>query len=142
MAVVVISGGTGLVGQHLSRKLEEKGYEVVIMSRSKPEGVNAIGTADFIIHLAGENISGRRWTARQKRRILDSRVHTAHQIYEHVVAAPQLSNLKAFISASATGYYGAVTTEKIFTEEDPAATDFLGETCKRWEASADRFQAV
>ena len=141
METVLISGGTGLVGSHLSKMLRAKGYEVAVLSRSDPESVQAVETADYIIHLAGANIGARRWTARRKQQILDSRVKTAELILEHV-AASKKPKLKAFISASATGYYGAVTTNKIFTEDDPAAPDFLGETCRLWEAAADRFPSL
>ncbi len=47
---------------------------------------------------------------------------------------------KAFISASAIGYYGAITAEKVFYETDLPASDFLGETCRLWEQSADKFK--
>lgn len=139
METVLISGGTGLVGSHLSKKLRAKGYEVAVLSRSDPDSVKAVETADYIIHLAGANIGAGRWTARRKQQILDSRVNTANDIYEQV-AASRHPKLKAFISASATGYYGAVTTDKIFAEDDPAATDFLGKTCRLWEAAAEGFQ--
>lgn len=142
MAIIYISGGTGLVGQHLHKKLEDEGHRVVIMGRSQPDHLKSIGTADYIIHLAGENISAKRWTKAQKRRILESRVHTARQIYNALLERPEPPKLKAFISASATGYYGAVTTEKEFMEEDPPATDFLAETCRQWEEAADRFGAL
>jgi len=50
--------------------------------------------------------------------------------------------LKAFISASAIGYYGAISTEQVFTELEPAAHDFLGKTCKLWEDSVDQFSEL
>lgn len=139
---IVISGGTGLVGRYLSKKLREAGYNVSVLSRSEPESVKAIDEADYIVHLAGANIGAGRWTARRKKEILSSRVETAEMIFKRVAALPGTPRLKAFISASATGYYGAVTTDHIFTENDPAATDFLGETCRLWEAAADRFQEL
>lgn len=141
METVLISGGTGLVGSHLSKKLRTKGYEVAILSRSDPNSAQAIETADYIIHLAGANIGAKRWTARRKQQILDSRVKTTELMFEQV-AASEKPKLKAFISASATGYYGAVTMDKIFTENDPAAPDFLGETCRLWETAADRFRSL
>lgn len=139
---IVITGGTGLVGRHLSKKLREAGYNVFVLTRSEPESVKAIDQADYIVHLAGANIGAGRWTARRKQEILSSRVETAEVIFKRVAAASETTRLKAFISASATGYYGAVTTDHIFTEDDPAATDFLGETCRLWEAAADRFQEL
>lgn len=150
---VLISGGTGLIGSHLCRKLKAKGYSVAILSRTTKQGTEiptfvwdlekgeiekeAIETADYIIHLAGESLSEKRWTTKRKQEIIDSRVKTANLIFEKV--KENKHKLKAFISASAIGYYGAVTSEKIFQETDSPCNDFLGDTCRQWEQSADRF---
>jgi len=156
MERVLITGGSGLVGKHLNKKLTEKGYEVLILSRNKtqinksnvfywnPEkeeiDSEAIEKADYIIHLAGANIGEKRWVKKQKQVILDSRVKTANLILKTI----KEKNLKpkAFISASATGYYGAITSNKEFTETDSSANDFLGKTCNLWEKSADEFTQV
>jgi uncharacterized protein (TIGR01777 family) len=154
MATVLISGGNGLIGRHLCRRLKERGYDVVILSRTKKKGSpvpvftwdwekmemdpEAIFTADYIIHLAGVNIGEKRWTARRKKEIVDSRVKTAQLI--HKTIKEQKKVLRAFISASAIGYYGAVTSDKIHTESDPPADDFLGDVCKKWEQAASRFK--
>ena len=50
--------------------------------------------------------------------------------------------LKAFITASATGYYGSQTTDRIFTEDDPPSNDFLGTACRLWEEGADLFKEL
>lgn len=150
----MISGGTGLVGSHLSKRLKEKGFQVTLLSRTKKAGSRAflwnvskkeienkaIDTADCIIHLAGENIGGKRWTKKRKQQIIDSRVKSGELIFEKVVERKKA--LAVFISASATGYYGAVTSEKVFAEQDPPAHDFLGETCRKWEETADKFNNI
>jgi len=154
MATVLITGGTGLIGRHLCQKLLEKGYDVTILSRIRKQGVaiptyvwdldkkeiqkEAIATADYIIHLAGANIGDKRWTANRKRLIIDSRVKSGQLIYNKI--KKHKKNIKAFISASAIGFYGAITSDKISTEADPPASDFLGATCKQWEQSTDRFK--
>lgn len=155
MSRVLISGGSGLVGRHLCKKLQEKGYEVAILSRSsKPDAQTpsyywdidrneidreAINNCDFIIHLAGVNIGEKRWTRNRKKEILNSRVKSIDLILNNL---DKKNKLKAFISSSAVGYYGALTSEHIFTEADDAATDFLGETCSLWEQAADRFTGI
>lgn len=154
MATILITGGTGLVGSHLRKRLEDKGYDVSILGRtrknkksiptyiwdwSKQEIENeAIDTADYIIHLAGANIAGKKWTVNRKQLILDSRVKTGKLLFDKIKERNR--DLKAYISASAIGYYGAITSDKLFTETDPAANDFLGDTCSQWEKSADRFK--
>jgi len=156
METVLITGGSGLIGKHLCRRLKEKGFNVTILSttRQKVEGVTtyfwdiskkiiekkAIEDADYIIHLAGANIGEKRWTTERKRIIIDSRIKSAELIF-HTVKENN-KTLKAFVSASAVGYYGAITTDKIFTETDQSATDFLGETCRLWEQSAERFNEL
>ena len=153
MAKVLITGGTGLVGKHLCRRLKDLGYEVSVLSRNKVKStefetcfwdldsdvidVKAINSADYIIHLAGINIGEKRWTTKRKQLIVDSRIKSAALIVNNL--DKQKNNLHAFITASAIGYYGAITTENIFKEDDPAAVDFLGQTCKKWEEVADKF---
>jgi len=154
METVLITGGTGLIGKHLSRKLKEKGYNVLLLSRNSSRGNSnsvyswnpgkneveneAIQRADYIIHLAGAGMGDRRWTKKRKQLIIDSRVKTCELLFDKVQESG--IKLKAFISASGTGFYGAETSERIFSETDPPSPDFTGEVCRRWEQSADRFQ--
>ena len=100
----------------------------------------AIETADYIIHLAGENIGDKRWTAKRKKLIVESRVKSSLLIYNKVKEYNK--NIVVFIAASAIGYYGIKTTEKIFYEEDSPANDFLGNTCTQWEQSSIKFKQL
>lgn len=156
MKTILISGGTGLVGRHLCMKLEEKGYKVAILSRIKASASDtltytwdlnkweiekeAIETADYIIHLAGANIGDKKWTAERQQLIIDSRTQTGQLFFDKVKESNKKP--KAFISASAIGYYGAVTSDKIFKEADPPAKDFLGNTCYLWEHATERFNGL
>ncbi len=156
MDTVLITGGSGLVGRHLSMKLKDKGYKVSLLSRSpgKNSGIKsyfwdpgkdeinhtAITEADFIVHLAGSGIGDKRWTSARKKDIIDSRVKTADLIRK--TARDKGKRLKAFITISGSNYYGTLTSERIFSETDPPADDFLGEVCRLWEEAADRFSGV
>lgn len=152
---VLISGGTGLVGQAIAKLLIEKNYEVAILSRRKNiDGIQsffwdyendeldieAIEFADIIIHLAGENISGKKWTFEQKKKIIASRVQTTNLLKKTIEKST--NKPKAFLSASAIGYYGSQTSDKIFTEEDVAGDDFLAETVTKWEESIKQIQDI
>lgn len=153
MERVIITGGTGLIGKHLSGKLKEKGYNVSLLSsKSKQDNDipvyfwnpekneidrKAISSADYIIHLAGAGIGDKRWTRKRRQVISDSRIKTCELIFNSVQETG--TKLKAFISASAIGYYGTITSDKVFTETDHPANDFLGEICRKWEQAADRF---
>jgi uncharacterized protein len=159
MATVVITGGTGLIGQALTKALIQKGYEIIILSRHKKQqpGLRlaewdpgkgtfepqAIEKADFIIHLAGANVAEKRWTKARKKEILESRTKSSALI---VQALHNTSNkVRAVVSASATGWYGPdqqIPNPKPFREEDPPATDFLGATCRQWEESISGVQQL
>ena len=156
MKNILISGGTGLIGKELSKALQQQGFNVAHLSRSKA-GVDDVKTylwdvekkfiepeafdnVNVIIHLAGSGIADARWTKSRKKEILNSRVDSCNLLFDYV----KKKNIKldAFISASGTGYYGAITTTHVFTENDPAANDFLGQTCVLWEKAADNFLSL
>jgi len=153
MAKILITGGTGLVGNRLTKLLMDKNHEVAILTRS-PDAKNeyqwdiqkktidkkAFENTDYIIHLAGAGIADERWTNERKKVIIDSRVESANLLFETI--KKENINLKGFISASGSGYYGAVTTDKIFTEFDKAGNDFLGEVCEKWENAAHQFEKL
>jgi TIGR01777 family protein len=156
MATILITGGTGLIGSYLSRFLKEKGYTVALLSRSGKHSEEfpvyfwdidkqiidpkAITSADYIIHLAGENIGAKRWTEERKKEIISSRILPTQLLFDAI--SKSIHKPSAFISASAIGYYGAVTSQHIFTETDPAANDFLGHTCRQWESEVDHFNEL
>ncbi len=159
MPVVLICGGSGLIGKRLTQLLTEKNYTVVILTRQpiiydKRDNINAsyatwnpeagtidtqaLAQADYIINLAGAGIADKRWSAARKQIITQSRVKSGQTI----VAAlnNNLNKVKCVVSASAIGWYGdddLLKDEKGFTEDAPAAPGFLGDTCKAWEQSID-----
>lgn len=149
---VLISGGSGFIGKYLSDLLIEKGYSVSILSRSKKLNTSdisyyqwdisthfieeeAVLKADYIIHLAGENIAEKPWTAKRKKAILQSREQSIQLIYD--VLKKHNKKLEAFVSASGIGIYGAINGDEICSENTPPENDFLGFTCQKWEAAAD-----
>jgi uncharacterized protein (TIGR01777 family) len=154
MKTVLITGGSGMIGRRLSELLIEKGYEVIWLSRERYIKADipryrwnlltgdidddALEEADVIIHLAGVGIAEGKWTEARKRMIVGSRVRSAQLLLDKLKSMD--TKVDAFITASAVGYYGSVTTDKIFTEEDEYdATDFLGVTCHNWEEQAKQF---
>jgi uncharacterized protein (TIGR01777 family) len=150
---VLITGGSGLIGRYLTSALLSEGYKVSHLSRNANQfgkvrvfrwdpGNKIINPVifdgiDCIIHLAGANIGERRWSKSRKEAILNSRVDSAKFIYETITR--NSIPVKSFISASAIGYYGSVTSDKIMTEEESPGNDFLGNICRQWEESADLF---
>lgn len=154
MENVLITGGTGLVGKQLVKQLKQKGYGVRVLSRSRAKtesnadyfywnpqideiDLKALKSVDHIIHLAGAGILDKRWTPRRKQLLLDSRVETGQFLLKKI--RENQVKLKSFISASGVGYYGAITSDRIFNETDDPSDDFVAEVCKQWEESADAF---
>ena len=154
MQTILITGGTGLVGTALSQDLLRKGYAVIVLTRQQedenrsdkvayaswdPEkghiDEDAFSKADHIIHLAGAGVMDKRWTKAYKQQIVDSRVKSAELLVKYLREKP--NQVKTLVSASAIGWYGADRQKNMaFTEDDPAADDFLGQTCQAWEAAA------
>ncbi|MDO3426541.1 TIGR01777 family oxidoreductase [Chryseobacterium sp. APV1] len=147
---VLITGANGLVAKELSKKLE-KDYTVRFLTRKKQNSNDfewdikkatidekAFENVSHIIHLAGANISEKRWTDERKKELISSRVDSAGLLLKTL----QKNNirLKSFISASGINYYGTKTTEKIFTENDSPGNDFLSEVVVLWEKAADDFK--
>ncbi len=162
MYTVLITGGTGLIGKALTKMLVEKGHQVIILSRnfetSKDSHVKyamwdvtkqtvdekAIREADYIVHLAGAGVADKRWTKSRKKEIVESRTLSSALLVKALQTKP--NKVKAIISASAIGWYGGdeqrPSSQKMFTEDMPASSDFLGETCRLWEQSIDPVQTL
>jgi uncharacterized protein (TIGR01777 family) len=142
---IIISGATGLIGTNLCLFLQSKGHTIKTLNRKKSKGSSSISwnpetgegnLADFegfdaVIHLAGENIAKGFWTSSKKKRILESRQKGTENL---VFLLKKLEKPpKVFVSASAVGYYGSLSTP--VTESSPLGFGFLAEVCKAWESS-------
>lgn len=149
MEKVLITGGTGLIGSYLRNELHRRGYETVILSRRTGPSFakwdiesgyiaeEAFEGVSYIIHLAGENIADKRWSEQCKKAIVESRTKSAELILKELIE--RNIRIKAFVSAGAIGYYGAVTSDIPIDETAEAGKDFLAETCQKWERSAMAF---
>lgn len=157
MQTVLITGGTGLIGNQLTKHLSGKGHEIIILTRkmplSKPADpnvsyalwsvakqridLNAIQKASCIIHLAGAGVVDKRWTASYKAEIVKSRTETSALLIHALQNNPH--KIKSVLSASAIGWYGEDPSpgKNGFVETDEPAPGFLGETCKLWEESVE-----
>jgi len=152
MKNILITGGTGLIGSEIRKLLEEKSYNTGILTRNKQrtgsnsfywnydEGLidkEAFEFADAIIHLTGENISARRWSEKQKEIILNSRLGYTRLLYDAMKNSDKRP--EKIISASAIGYYGAISSERIFAEEDHPGDDYIAGVVKAWEEELNKF---
>jgi uncharacterized protein (TIGR01777 family) len=146
MAIVLIAGGSGLIGMRLSEMLTEQGHEVRHFSRSvggrSPyktfQWDVAAGSYDeaafqevtHVVNLAGTGIADARWTDRRKRLIIESRTESTRLLKEGI--ATHAPTVKAYLAGSAIGYYGN-SGEKLVTEDASAGDGFLSESVSIWE---------
>ena len=152
---VIVTGASGLIGSLLCKELINRGDAITIFTKSPDmTRIKIPGAVDYvdwnyrkpkdwqsiidgksaIIHLAGANISGKRWTKKHKKEIFDSRIIST----QNLIKAIENSTLKpeCLIISSAVGYYGNAGDE-ILTETSPSGTDFLAEVCRDWEKESE-----
>ncbi len=154
---VFVTGGTGLIGSRLVKRLLERGEEVRLLTR-RPDAVrekfagcaliagdpmiagpwmDSLAECDAVINLAGENIFGKRWNDDYKRLLIDSRVKTTDNVVAALTRKPHTDAgaAKVLVNATAVGYYGPHGDEEI-GEDAPPGNDFLSQICVAWEKSA------
>jgi uncharacterized protein (TIGR01777 family) len=146
---IYVSGASGLIGSALVADLSAAGHTVQRLVRHRELAVGgdvywnpaageleraAVAEADAIVNLAGESIAAGRWTARQKRAILESRVNATRTIAE-ALSRPD-GRPKILVNASAIGYYGDRGDELLDENSPSGSGDFLSEVCRQWEAAA------
>jgi uncharacterized protein (TIGR01777 family) len=152
---VLLTGGTGLIGKHLTHLLLDQGYTVSHLSRSKGKDPRvktclwdiskgqideaSIDGVDVIVHLAGAGIAEKRWTNTRKKEIVDSRTRSIALIYG--LLKEKEHKVHAVISASGISYYGD-RDDELLTEDSTAANDFLADVTKKWEAAVDEGQQL
>lgn len=154
---VLVTGATGFIGRALVKALRARGDEVRALVRNpaaaraqlgtdafpwddgKPVPADAIEGVDAVVHLAGEGIADKRWTAARKKRLRDSRIDGTRHVVEAIAAASPRP--KVLVSGSAIGFYGDVPEGDV-TEGVSAGKDFLAEVCQAWEAEARKAESL
>lgn len=150
---ILISGASGLIGSAIGKRLRECGDECAALVRRAARADEVqwepgkvldpakLAGFDAVVHLAGKSIAGR-WTEQFKREVRESRVQGTTTLATAAAESFQRSGSpRAFIAASAIGYYGSRGDETL-TESSAAGTGFLAETCVVWEAAADPARAA
>lgn len=152
---ILISGGTGFLGQPLASRLAARGDDVVVLTRRVGPGRSSDGPrevawssdwrneldgADAVINLAGAGIADKRWTPARKALIRSSRIDTTRSLVDAVRNAPRRPAI--FIQGSAVGYYGATLDDVAFDESSRPGDDFLGRVCVEWEGEARAVEAL
>jgi uncharacterized protein (TIGR01777 family) len=155
---VVIAGGSGFLGQALTRQLVAGGHQVTVLTRSdsgsqpgvdvvlwNPDGTadiwaRALDGADAIVNLSGAGIADRRWTAARKALLRSSRINPTRSLIAGVETCRHRPSV--FVQGSAVGYYGASLDDRPIDESHQPGVDFLGRLCAEWEAEAEAAAAL
>lgn len=146
MKKILIAGGTGLIGAHLSRLLKKRGYEVTHLSRrANPDAEfsayawqpetgrydrKAFDEADAVINLAGAGIADKLWSKKRKQEIIDSRTSGNTLIANYL--RTEKHKIQAYVSASAIGFYDD-RGDELMTETATAGKGFLAQSTVAWE---------
>ncbi|MDX2191553.1 MAG: TIGR01777 family oxidoreductase [Bacteroidota bacterium] len=154
--IVLITGGTGNIGEILTNLLISKGYEVRYLSRNgglknnifsykwdiknKTIDINSLENVSAIVHLAGAGIADKPWTEAYKQEIISSRIESSGLLKKAITESSNFP--KVIVSASAIGIYKQSDLQDIVDEESALGTDFLAEVCKTWESKADEFSEL
>jgi uncharacterized protein (TIGR01777 family) len=164
---IALTGATGFIGTKLVAALLARGDQITVLTRDARRARERLGDAtappasltiveanleqagpwqaaldgmDAIIHLAGESIAGKRWDARQKQLLRDSRIESTRHLVEAIGNAA--ARPRVLVTASGTDYYPFAKTsvgdfdDDEVVEADPAGDDFLARLCTAWEAEA------
>lgn len=143
---ILISGGSGFIGQALEKTLTSRGDQVVIWSRQSSSKTNWVKQLDDIkepidavINLAGAGIVDKRWSPERKQLLRDSRIQTTKSLVEWM--AKQQLQPKTLISGSAIGYYGSQASGELDENSTPIK-GFTHQLCADWEAEALKAEAL
>ncbi|OJW26064.1 MAG: TIGR01777 family protein [Planctomycetales bacterium 71-10] len=158
---VLITGGSGLIGRRLVRRILETGGRPVVVSRRADElrrereardyevvqgdptspgrWQQAVDGCDAVVNLVGHNVFGERWTGEVKRKIRDSRVYSTDNVVAAIATAKARPGV--LVQASAVGYYGPRGDEEL-DESAPPGADFLAVVCREWEDASAAVDAL
>lgn len=148
---ILLTGGTGFLGNALTKSLTKDGHTLTILSRSAKSSENRyityakwngkemplevrIARFDVVINLVGASIADKRWTDEYKKELLDSRINATRACVAYINGCT--IKPKVFLSSSAIGYYGGDSPLES-DENAPNQTDFMGSLCKKWEEAAE-----
>lgn len=145
---LLLTGGTGFIGQALCLELLRAGYRIDVLSRQPPETVRALcgrvtpirelsairGGAGYhaVVNLAGESIAGKRWSRARKQALRDSRIALSEELVDVLLSCERLPDV--MVSGSAVGFYGDQKQHPV-TETTPPTDEFSHRLCADWERS-------
>ena len=158
---VLIAGGSGLIGRHLTTSLVKDGHEVVVLSRGgkaqkaaagvrftswdarTAEGgwVSELAGTQAIVNLAGAGIGSRRWTRRRMEELISSRLSATAALVQALERTPADRRPSVLVNASGIDYYGD-RGDEIIAEDGAAGDSFLARLSQQWESAAQKAEPL
>lgn len=141
---VVVSGASGFLGTHLTRRLRTSGHDVVRLVRrpaNAPDEVQwdpskgqldatALQNIDAAVNLAGAAVDAKRWNESYKRELRDSRVNSTRTLAQAAAGV----GIPVLVNAGGINWYGD-TGDRVVDESDPPGESFLADLCRAWEGA-------
>ena len=141
---ILIAGGSGFLGNALTKSLEQDDHKVFILTRRNPVKSNHIhwdgkttngwghlvNGMDAVVNLTGYGLEHWPWTKRQKQKFLDSRVIPGFALALAIKDASRRPDV--FLQASGINRYG-LRNDSVADESMPPADDFLAQITVKWE---------
>lgn len=157
---IIMTGATGLIGTNLAKTLSSRGYEITVFTRNLDKGHPALPFVqnyiewDYrkpemwssyfegshgVIHLAGANLAGKRFTESYKRKVWDSRVISTKNIVSAI--ADTRTKPDVFLCASGINIYGN-SGDRVLSEDSKPGNDFLADLCMEWESESSKVEGL
>ena len=152
---ILVTGASGFIGTRVVAALAKQRHEVLRLTRGAGDPSDprifhwdidkgeidsrALDGVEAVIHLAGENLSDKRWNPAFKAKILDSRVNGTRLLMSAI--AKQTTKPSTFLAATAVGFYGVRGAEEL-SESSSGGTDFLAQVCQAWEAETKEAETL
>ncbi|MEZ8193605.1 MULTISPECIES: TIGR01777 family oxidoreductase [Vibrio] len=154
---ILLTGGTGFIGKELIKCFRTE--QIVLLTRNPQnaqqnlqhantgnityintlDNFSDLNDVDVVINLAGEAIAEKRWNAKQKETICNSRWKLTEKIVELIHASTEPPSV--FISGSAVGYYGDQQDHPFDESLHVHQVGFPHQVCSHWEQIAKRSQS-
>ena len=147
---ILLTGASGFVGTQLGKALVREGHDLIVLTRDPakadlPFPAKVLSwkedlpkDVEAVVHLAGESIAGKRWSAKRKKEIVESRTGSTEDLLKKLKDS---SRLKVVVAASAIGFYGN-RGDEVLTEQSHHGKGFLADTCVAWEEATAKFQPL
>lgn len=149
---ILVTGSTGFVASALIPFLTAGGHKVLKLQRKAENSASTdhitwdpatstfqnserLEHVDAVVHLAGANIAEKKWSAKRKKVLIESRVSFTKALCKALVTLKNPP--KTLITASGMGIFGNRDRDDILTEDSKMGEGFLADLAHDWELACE-----